>query len=164
MAEAQTIERSPACPPSCFSLLALVLLGTRFVQGFIFWGAASRRLLYNFRDVNGITVPVKLDFDSAGFVANKLVHALPGTLWIQGPLEWSLQYPLAALPPTAIRNSYPYVWASHFKAEKIGFSGQTGARATITLPPPDERHGGTPHALVLEAINEATGQATLGAR
>jgi len=363
MAETQTIERSPAWPTSCFSLLALVLLGTRFVQGFIFWGGASRRLLYNFRDLNGITVPVKLDFDSAGFVANKLVHALPGTLWIQGPLEWSLQYPhliiasvwiwtlaelavglglifglatrlfafisiglnislmlifgwmgstcldewtmavsgvamsgavflagggawsldsliertvwanrngwtawvfsgplppatvkalslllaavavvftvgsyhilfravispqharvsfhqhnialskaavaadgavsfdayvdagpdtgaayvitarlvdesgttvaawsgatLAALPLTAIRNVYPYVWASHFKTEKVGFSGQTGARATIALPPPDETHGGKPHALVLEAINGATWQVTLGAK
>jgi uncharacterized membrane protein YphA (DoxX/SURF4 family) len=363
MAEAQTIERSPAWPASCFSLLALVLLGTRFVQGFIFWGGASRRLFYNFHDVNGVTVPVKLDFDSAGFVANKLIHALPGTLWIQGPLEWSLQYPhliiasvwiwtlaelavglglifgvatrmfalisiglnialmlifgwmgstcldewtmavsgvamssavflagggawsldsliertawanrsrwtawifsgplppatakwlslllaavavvftvgsyhilfravistqharvsfhshdialskavvaadgsvtfdayvdagpdtgaayviaarlvdesgttvaawdgatLAALPASAILNSYPYVWASHFKTETIGFSGQTGARATITLPPPDERHGGTPHALVLEAINGATWQVPLGAK
>jgi len=148
-------------PASRFSLSSCSAHGSSRVS---YSGAGQADASCNFRDVNGITVPVKLDFDSAGFVANKLVHALPGTLWIQGPLEWSLQYPLAALPPTAIRNSYPYVWASHFKAEKIGFSGQTGARATITLPPPDERHGGTPHALVLEAINEATGQATLGAR
>ena len=62
MAEPQTIERSAVWPASCFSRLALALLGTRFVQGFIFWGEASRRLLYNFRDVNGIAVPVKLDF------------------------------------------------------------------------------------------------------
>ena len=93
MAEAHTVDRSALWPDSCFSLLALVLLGTRFVQGFIFWGGASRRLFYNFREVNGADVAAKLDFNSAGFVANKLVHALPGTLWIQSPLEWTLQYP-----------------------------------------------------------------------
>ena len=71
---------------------------------------------------------------------------------------------LAALPATAIRNVYPYVWASHFKTEKIGFSGQTGARATITLPPPNETHGGTPHALVLEAIDGTTWQSEEEAR
>lgn len=358
MAHVNTIERTAPGTVSCFSLLALVLLGTRFVQGFIFWGGASRRLIYNFHEVNGAEVAAKLDFDSAGFVANKLTHALPGTLWIQGPLEWSLQYPdliiasvwtwtlaelavglalilglltrlaafvsiglnvalmlifgwmgstcldewtmavsgvamssavflagggawsldrfverskwaarntwsawlfsgplppqqiralalllaavavvftvgsyhilfravvspqharvsfhshnialsdvtvaedgavtfkayvdagpdtgaayviaarladasgatmaewdgeaLAGLPAAAIRNVYPYVWASHFKTEKIGFSGQTGARATITLPPPDTMGPGTPHALVLEAINGATWKA-----
>ncbi len=352
MADATPIERTALTPASCFSLLALVLLGTRFVQGFIFWGGASRRLLYNFREVNGVDVPVKLDFDSAGFVANKLSHALPGTVWIQGPLEWSMQFPdliiasvwlwtlvelvvglalifglatrlaalvciglnvslmlifgwmgstcldewtmavsglamssavflagggtwsldsligrsgwaarndwsawifsgplpegslraaalflaavavvftvgsyqilfgavvspqharvdfhrhnvalsdvtvaadgavsfdayvdagpdtgaayiiaarlldatgatvaewdgttLAALPATSFRNVYPYVWASHFKTETIGFSGQTGARATISLPAPDVTRAGTPQKLVLEAIN-----------
>ena len=358
MAEAQTVDRSEFSPLSCFSLLALVLLGTRFVQGFIFWGGASRRLFYDFRDIAGADVAVKLDFDSAGFVANKLTHALPGSLWVQGPLEWMLQHPdlliasvwvwtlaelavglglifglatrlaaltsiglnialmlifgwmgstcldewtmavsgvamssavflagggawsldsliertawskrngwtawvlsgplppecfktltlllgavaivftvgsysilfgamvsplhsrvnfhshhvalsdltvapdgavtfdayvdagpdtgaayivaarlvdgtgatlaewngetLAALPKEAIRNVYPYVWASHFKTEKIGFSGQTGARASITLPPPGTaRADGTPHELVLEEINGATWQ------
>jgi hypothetical protein len=82
VAEAHTVERSAFWPASCFSLLALVLLGTRFVQGFIFWGGASRRLIYNFHEVNGADVAVKLDFESARFVANKLTHALPGMLWI----------------------------------------------------------------------------------
>jgi len=358
MADAHTIDRTPSGPAACFSLLALVLLGTRFVQGFIFWGGASRRLLYNFHEVHGVDVASKLDFDSTGFVANKLTHALPGTLWIQGPLEWTLQHPdlliasvwiwtivelivglglifglgtrlfalvsiglnialmlifgwmgstcldewtmavsgvamssaiflagggawsldsfigrsqwakrspwsgwvlsgplplhsvktlglvlaafavvftvgsyqilfsammspqharvsyhahnialsdaavatngvvtfkayvdagpdtgaayiiaarlidasggtvaewdgatLAALPDTAIRNVYPYVWASHFKTETIGFGGQTGARATITLPPPQTAGAGTARAFVLEAINGATWQA-----
>jgi len=358
MAAASTIEPAEASPASCFSLLALVLLGTRFVQGFIFWGGASRRLFYDFHEIDGIDFAVKLDFDSAGFVANKLTHALPGSLWVQGPIEWTLQHPdliltsvwmwtfaelavglglifglatrlaalvsiglnialmlifgwmgstcldewtmavsgvamssavflagggawsldsliersgwadrhrwiawvssgplppervkaaalllaavavvftvgsynilfgavvsplhprvtfhrhhvalsdvtlaadgaatfkayvdsgpdtgaayviaarlvdasgatvaewdgamLAALPPTAIRNVYPYVWASHFKTEKIGFSGQTGARATITLPPPTSAGAGRPHELVLEAINGATWRA-----
>ena len=355
MAEAQTIERAGPAPAAYFSLLALVLLGTRFVQGFIFWGGASRRLFYNFHEVKGAEVAAKLDFDSAGFVANKLTHALPGTLWIQAPLEWTLQHPdliiasvwiwtfvelavglglifglvtrltalvsiglnialmlifgwmgstcldewtmavsgvamssaiflagggpwsldhfigkthwaernpwstwafsgplpprqietlglvlaavtvvftvgsyqllfgamvspqharvtfhshdialsdvtvaadgavtfkayvdagpdtgaayvisarlvdasgasvaewdgetLATLAATAIRNVYPYAWASHFKTETIGFSGQTGARATITLPPPATARPGAARSLVLEAINGAT--------
>jgi len=68
MADVNTIERTAPGTVSCFSLLALVLLGTRFVQGFIFWGGASRRLIYNFHEVNGAEVAAKLDFDSAGFV------------------------------------------------------------------------------------------------
>ena len=51
MAEAPTVERTALWPASCFSLLALVLLGTRFVQGFIFWGGASRRLFYDFHEI-----------------------------------------------------------------------------------------------------------------
>jgi thiosulfate dehydrogenase [quinone] large subunit len=363
MAEAHTVERTELSPASCFSLLALVLLGTRFVQGFIFWGGASRRLIYDFHEIAGVDFAVKLDFESAGFVANKLTHALPGSLWIQGPLEWTLQYPdlilasvwlwtlaelavglglifglatrlaafvsiglnialmlifgwmgstcldewtmavsgvamssalflagggawsldsmvgrigwvqrhgwtvwvfsgplplervkavglflaalavvftvgsynilfgavvsplhsrvnfhrhdialsevsvsadgavrfeayvdagpdtgaayiiaarlvdksgaslaewngetLAALPRTAIRNVYAYVWAAQFKTEKIGFSGQTGARATITLPPPDVTNTDAAHALVLEAIDGVTWQAKTTAR
>jgi thiosulfate dehydrogenase [quinone] large subunit len=360
MAEATPMERTACSLASCFSLLALVLLGTRFVQGFIFWGGASRRLIYNFHEINGADVAVKLDFGSAGFVANKLTHALPGTLWIQGPLEWTLHYPdliiasvwiwtlaelvvglalifglatrlaalisiglnvslmlifgwmgstcldewtmavsglamssavflggggawsldgligrsgwaerndwtawvfsgplpeasvkaaalflaavavvftvgsyhilfgavispqharvsfhshdialskatvaadgavtfdayvdagpdtgaayviaarlvdasgatvaewdgatLAALPSTAIRNVYPYVWASHFKTETIGFSGQTGARAAITLPPPAGGHTRAPRELVLKAIDGSVWKAEM---
>jgi uncharacterized membrane protein YphA (DoxX/SURF4 family) len=93
MAEARTTDRIELSPASCFSLLALVLLGTRFVQGFIFWGGASRRLFYDFQDVAGADLAVKLDFESLHFVAAKLTHALPGSLWIQGPLEWTLQHP-----------------------------------------------------------------------
>lgn len=357
MIATDTAERTASWPASCFSLLALVLLGTRFVQGFIFWGGASRRLIYDFHEIQGVDFAVKLDFDSAGFVANKLTHALPGALWVQGPIEWTLQYPdliiasvwmwtfaelavglglifglatrlaafvsiclnvalmlifgwmgstcldewtmavsgvamssavflagggawsidcltglagwaqrkgwpawilsgplpparakslalllaavavlftvgsynilfgavvsplharvtfhrhhialsevtpaadgavafdayvdagpdtgaayiiaarlvdasgatiaewdgatLAALPAPAIRNVYPYVWASRFKTEKVGFSGQTGARAAITLPPPATTNVGTPQTLVLEAINGTTWQ------
>jgi hypothetical protein len=87
MAEAHTVEQKAFSPATCFSLLALVLLGTRFVQGFIFWGGASRRLFYNFAEVNGVEVAAKLGFESTRFMANKLTHALPGTLWIQSPLE-----------------------------------------------------------------------------
>jgi thiosulfate dehydrogenase (quinone) len=365
MSEATTIERTALKPAACFSLLALVLLGTRFVQGFIFWGGASRRLFYDFHEIAGVDYAVKLDFGSAGFVANKLVHALPGALWIQSPLEATLQYPdlivasvwawtfaelavglglifglltrlaalvsiglnvalmlifgwmgstcldewtmavsgvamssavflagggswsldhligrtdwagrhawsawlfsgplpperlrgialllaaiavvftvgsyqilfgavvsplhsrvnfhrhsvalsdvtvtpdggvafkayvdagpdtgaayviaaklvdasgatiaewdgaaLAALPDTAIRNVYPYAWASRFKTEKVGFSGETGARATITLPATGATNaeGGPAQTLELEAINGATWQANVAAR
>lgn len=93
MAQTHTLDRSGFSPAACLSLLAVVLLGTRFVQGFIFWGGASRRLFYDFHEVTGVEHAVKLDFESAGFVAGKLTHALPGSLWIQAPLEWTLQYP-----------------------------------------------------------------------
>ncbi len=93
MANAYLDDRADISPSTLFSLLGLVLLGTRFVQGFIFWGGASRRLFYSHAEVDGVDLALKLDFDSAGFVANKLVHALPGTLWIQAPLEWTLQFP-----------------------------------------------------------------------
>ena len=75
------------------SLAALILLGTRFVQGFIFWGGATRRLVYDFHDVAGTDLAVKLDFDLPGFVAAKLTHALPGALWVQSPIEWTLRHP-----------------------------------------------------------------------
>jgi thiosulfate dehydrogenase [quinone] large subunit len=78
---------------SCFSRKGLVLLGTRFVQGFIFWGGATRRLIYDFHSVAGVDLAVKLDFDAPGFVAAKLTHALPGALWLQGPIEWTLAHP-----------------------------------------------------------------------
>ncbi|MFW2392497.1 MAG: TQO small subunit DoxA domain-containing protein, partial [Methyloceanibacter sp.] len=62
---------------------------------------------------------------------------------------------LAQLPDSAIRNTYPYAWASHFKTETIGFSGQTGARARITLPPAETAPAGGAASLELEAINGA---------
>jgi len=106
MAQAAAVQTGPAFAPpvhssgpaalwraDCFSLLALVLLGTRFVQGFIFWGGASRRLFYDFHEVAGVDYAIKLDFELPGFVAAKLTHALPGTLWIQAPLEWMLRFP-----------------------------------------------------------------------
>src|SRR5262245_20138004 len=77
----------------CMSLLALALLGTRFVQGFIFWGGATRRLIYDFHDVAGVDLAVKLDFEGPGFVAAKLNHALPGALWVRGLIEWTLAHP-----------------------------------------------------------------------
>ncbi len=87
MARARTLEATD------LSLVALALLGTRFVQGFIFWGGASRRLIYDFRPVDGVDLALKLDFSAPGFVAAKLTHALPGALWVQGPIEWTLAHP-----------------------------------------------------------------------
>jgi thiosulfate dehydrogenase [quinone] large subunit len=74
------------------SLAALILFGVRFVQGFIFWGGATRRLIYDSTDIAGVDYAVKLDFDHAGFVGAKLMHALPGALWVQGPIEWTLHH------------------------------------------------------------------------
>ena len=90
MPQASTIERSGKA--AGLSLAALVLLGTRFTQGFIFWGGATRRLIYDFHSVDGVDKALKLDFDAPGFVAAKLTHALPGALWVQGPIEWTLRH------------------------------------------------------------------------
>ena len=73
---------------------------------------------------------------------------------------------LAALPASAIRNDYSYAWASKFKLESIGFSGQTGARAVITLPPPSTGPvaPGQAYTLVLEAIDGSKWQAAVDNR
>ncbi len=91
MPQASTIERSGTA--AGLSLAALILLGTRFTQGFIFWGGATRRLIYDFHSVDGVDKALKLDFDAPGFVAAKLTHALPGALWVQAPIEWTLRHP-----------------------------------------------------------------------
>ena len=93
MAHAQQIERNGVSAAASVSLAALILFGVRFVQGFIFWGGASRRLIYDFHDVVGVDQAVKLDFEGPGFVAAKLIHALPGALWVQAPIEWTLRHP-----------------------------------------------------------------------
>ncbi len=67
---------------------------------------------------------------------------------------------LAGLPSDAIRNAYPYAWAARFKTETIGFSGQTGAHATITLPTAGPVPEGA-YTLVLEAINGAKWKAAV---
>jgi len=92
MAQAGTIEKSGARAVS-LSLAALILLGVRFTQGFIFWGGATRRLIYDIHSIDGVDKAPKLDFDASGFVAAKLTHALPGALWVQGPIEWTLRHP-----------------------------------------------------------------------
>lgn len=90
MGHVDHIERDGRAVATNLSLAALVLFGVRFVQGFIFWGGASRRLIYDFHELDGVDHAVKLDFDAAGYVAAKLTHALPGALWVQKPIEWTL--------------------------------------------------------------------------
>ncbi len=92
MAHVERNEGSAAAAAVDLSLAALILLGVRFVQGFVFWGGASRRLIYDNTDIAGVDYAVKLDFDLPGYVAAKLTHALPGALWVQGPIEWTLQH------------------------------------------------------------------------
>jgi uncharacterized membrane protein YphA (DoxX/SURF4 family) len=93
MAQTGTIETNAGGPAAALSLATLILLGTRFTQGFIFWGGATRRLIYDFHSIDGVDQAAKLDFTSPGFVAAKLTHALPGALWVQGPIEWTLRHP-----------------------------------------------------------------------
>ncbi len=88
-----TPPRQAASGQTDLDLAALCLLGVRFVQGFIFWGGATRRLVYDFHTVDGVDLATKLDFHGPGFVAAKLTHALPGALWVQAPLEWTLRHP-----------------------------------------------------------------------
>lgn len=107
-----------------------------------------------------------------------MVRLLSRPMWTPAPIRarpMSLppglpMHRVAPLPNGTVRHwracpqapsSYPYVWASHFKTETIGFSGQTGARATITLPPSDRNGAGVPETLVLEAINGTTWKAAL---
>ncbi len=93
MARSDSFAPARLEPASVIEFAALALLGTRFVQGFIFWGGATRRLIYDFHTVDGVDLATKLDFDGPGFVAAKLTHALPGSLWVQAPLEWTLAHP-----------------------------------------------------------------------
>ena len=77
-------------PATLFALVGVMALGIRLVQGWIFWAGASRRLIYDVHSVHGIAHAVKMDPDSAGYVAGKLVHAMPGALF-PGLIEWILQ-------------------------------------------------------------------------
>jgi thiosulfate dehydrogenase (quinone) len=52
-------------------IAALALLSIRFIQGFIYWGGGSRRLIY---------APAKFDPNAASWMANKFQSAMPGAL------------------------------------------------------------------------------------
>ncbi len=54
-----------------WKMIGTVILGLRFVQGWIFWGGGSRRFFYD---------PSKLDPYSTEWMANKLQSAMPGAL------------------------------------------------------------------------------------
>lgn len=70
-----------------FALMGMAVFAIRLVSGFIMWGGASRRLFYHWGTVNGILAPIKMDPNSPGFVANKLLHAAPGS-----PLEPAIDW------------------------------------------------------------------------
>jgi len=66
-------------------LLGYATLAVRLVQGWIYWGGASRRLIY---------APQKLDPDSAGYMGGKLLHTAPGAAFDLGRIiEWLVVHP-----------------------------------------------------------------------
>ena len=62
---------------ACISTMALAVLGVRFVQGFIFWGGASRRMFYDYQEIAGVDHAVKLDFEAR----------------VSSPTRWSMPCP-----------------------------------------------------------------------
>jgi thiosulfate dehydrogenase [quinone] large subunit len=57
--------------PNSSTLISLIILPSRFVLGWIFWGGGSRRFFY---------APEKLDPHATTWLANKLQSAMPGAL------------------------------------------------------------------------------------
>lgn len=58
-----------------WTLLGLAMLGVRLVQGWVYWGGASRRLIYSVG---------KLDPDSSAYMAHKMNAAIPGAIFGTG--------------------------------------------------------------------------------
>lgn len=77
----QTMGRQEWTLARIFAFAGLMALGVRLVQGWVFWGGASRRMFYTFKTVHGQLSAVKLNPDVGGYVANKLVHAMPGSMF-----------------------------------------------------------------------------------
>ena len=90
MRHASGIRDRDWTPESLFALAGLMALGIRLVQGWIFWAGASRRLFYDLHSAHGHLYAVKMNPDAAGYVASKLVHAMPGSLF-PGIIEWVVQ-------------------------------------------------------------------------
>ncbi|WP_176083777.1 TQO small subunit DoxD [Martelella sp. HB161492] len=55
--------------PSAWQLIGAAILANRLVIGWVYWGGFSRRFIYDLK---------KIDPESPGYLANKLVHAAPG--------------------------------------------------------------------------------------
>lgn len=91
METSQTHDTRSWTPASLFALVGLMALGTRLVQGWIFWGGASRRLFYDFHSTQGHLYAVKMDPNVAGYVANKLSHAMPGSIF-PGLIQWVIMH------------------------------------------------------------------------
>jgi uncharacterized membrane protein YphA (DoxX/SURF4 family) len=67
-------------------MMGAAALASRLVLGWIYWGGATRRLIYD---------TAKIDPASPGYLANKLVHAAPGVPFgLDGLLHWILSQPL----------------------------------------------------------------------
>lgn len=64
-----------------WALLGLAMLGVRLVQGWIYWGGASRRLIYS---------AGKLDPASSSYMAHKMTTAIPGAIFGTGDMLSSL--------------------------------------------------------------------------
>ncbi|SBS32451.1 TQO small subunit DoxD [Marinomonas spartinae] len=70
--------------PIFWQIAGVMALAIRLVSGWIYWGGASRRLIYD---------PVKLDPTSHAYLANKLVHAAPGVAFdLTGVMHWLLAH------------------------------------------------------------------------
>lgn len=79
-------QKSTSSDEEFWNRSGLLILGVRLVQGWIFFSAGIRRLFY---------APAKLDTDSAAYVGNKLVHAMPGALFgIERIIDAMLQMPV----------------------------------------------------------------------
>ncbi|HEN47234.1 MAG TPA: DoxX family membrane protein [Mizugakiibacter sp.] len=74
-------------PARIFAFAGLMALGVRLVQGWVYWGGASRRMFYDFQMVQGHLSAVKMNPDVSGYVANKLAHAMPGSMF-PGMIQW----------------------------------------------------------------------------
>lgn len=70
--------------PTFWQIAGVMALAIRLVSGWIYWGGASRRLIY---------APAKLDPTSHAYLANKLVHAAPGAAFdLTGVMHWLLAH------------------------------------------------------------------------
>ncbi|PKY10384.1 hypothetical protein B1757_09785 [Acidithiobacillus marinus] len=81
MSQSTSVQTPSWTSESIFALVGVFALSIRLVQGWIFWGGASRRLFYDFHSIHGTEYAVKMDPHVAGYVANKLVHAMPGSVF-----------------------------------------------------------------------------------
>lgn len=71
--------------PAIWQLLGAAAFSTRLVLGWVYWGGASRRFIYQ---------PAKLDPSSPAYLANKLVHAAPGAAFGIGHImHWLMSMP-----------------------------------------------------------------------
>jgi thiosulfate dehydrogenase [quinone] large subunit len=91
METGSTTQRNEWTLARVFALAGLMALGVRLVQGWVFWGGASRRMIYAYKEVHGHMSAVKLNPDVGGYVANKLVHAMPGSMF-PNLIDWIIMH------------------------------------------------------------------------